>query len=60
MWKGWWVFGEIENDSRKWFLKALEARDEQTLLLVIEKWIKLGTTIILDVESLFPSIYGRH
>lgn len=46
--EGQWVFGGIENDSRKCFLIAVEKRDEQTLLPIIKKWIKPGTTIISD------------
>ena len=46
--EGQWVFGGIENDSRKCFLIAVEKRDEQTLLPIIQKWIKPGTTIISD------------
>ena len=46
--EGQWVFGGIESDSRKCFLIAVEKRDEQTLLPIIQKWIKPGTTIISD------------
>ena len=46
--EGQWVFGRIENDSRKCFLIAVEKRDEQTLLPISQKWIKPGTTIISD------------
>ena len=44
--KGQWVFGGIESDSRECFLIAVEKTDEQTLLPVIQKWIRPGTTII--------------
>lgn len=46
--EGPWVFGGIESDSRKSFLKLVDKRDEQTLLPIIQKWSKLGTTIISD------------
>ena len=46
--EGQWVFGGIENESRKSFMVAVEKRDERTLLPVIKKWIKPGTLIISD------------
>ena len=35
--EGQWVFGGIEEDSRKCFLVAVEKRDEQTLPPIIQK-----------------------
>ena len=46
--EGQWVFGGIEEDSRKCFLVAVEKRDEQTLLPIIKKWIEPGTIIVSD------------
>ena len=46
--EGQWVFGGIEEDSRKCFLVAVEKRDEQTLLPIIQKWIEPGTIIVSD------------
>ena len=46
--EGQWVFGGIESDSRKSFLKPVDKRDEQTFLPIIQKWSKPGTTIISD------------
>lgn len=46
--EGQWVFSGMENNSRKCFLITVEKRDEQTLLPIIQKWIKPGTTIISD------------
>ena len=46
--EGQWVFGGIENDSRKCFLVAMEKRDEATLLPIIQQWIEPGTIIISD------------
>ena len=42
--EGQWVLGGIENESRKCFLihVAVDKRDEQTLLPIIQKWIKPG------------------
>ena len=46
--EGHWVFGGIENNSRKYFLIAVERRNEETLLPIIKKWIEPGTVIISD------------
>ena len=46
--EGQWVFGGIEQDSRKCFLVAVERRDEETLLPIIQKWIASGTIIVSD------------
>ena len=61
--EGQWVFGGIENDSRKCFLIAVEKRDEATLLPIIEKWIEPGTVIISDCWKAYCNLekYGyRH
>ena len=46
--EGQWVFGGIEEDSRKSFMFAVEERSERTLLRIIETFIAKGTTIISD------------
>ena len=46
--KGQWVFGGIEETSRKCFLVPVERRNSATLIPIIEKWILPGTTIISD------------
>lgn len=46
--EGQWVFVGVERDSGKGFLVAVERRDEATLLPLIQKWIRPGTTIISD------------
>ena len=46
--EGQWVFGGIEQDSRKCFMMAVDKRDEATLLPLIERWIEPGTVIISD------------
>ncbi|XP_028394432.1 uncharacterized protein LOC114527774 [Dendronephthya gigantea] len=46
--EGQWVFGGIENESRKSFIFAVEKRDEATLLPLIKKWILPGTKIVSD------------
>ena len=46
--EGQWVFGGIDRDTNDCFLVAVDKRDEKTLLPLIQKWIKPGTTIISD------------
>lgn len=46
--EGQWVFGGIEEDSRRRFMAAVDRRDEATLLPLIERHIAKGTTIISD------------
>ena len=45
---GQWVFGGIEQDSRKCFTATVEDRTEETLLELIKQWIEPGTTIVSD------------
>ena len=46
--EGQWVFGGIEEDSRRCFLVAVEDRSEATLLPIIKDWIEPGTLIVSD------------
>ena len=46
--EGQWVFGGIEEESRKCFLVPVEDRTEATLLPIIKKWIEPGTVIVSD------------
>jgi transposase-like protein len=46
--EGQWVFGGIEEDSRKCFLVAVSDRSEKTLLPLIKKWIAPELIIISD------------
>lgn len=46
--EGQWVFGGIEDGSRKCFLVAVEKRDEATLLPIIKQHVLPGTTIVSD------------
>ena len=48
LFEGQWVFGGIEGNSRKCFIFPVEDRSEATLLPLIKKWIKSGSTIISD------------
>ena len=54
--EGQWVFGGIEEDSRKCFLVAVEKRDEQTLLPIIQKWIEPGTIIVSDCWKAYSKL----
>ena len=54
--EGQWVFGGIECDSRKSFLIPVDKRDEQTLLPIIQKWIKPGTTTISDCWKVYTNL----
>lgn len=45
---GQWVFGGIEEGSRKCFIVAVETRAEKELLPIIKDWIEPGTLIISD------------
>ena len=54
--EGQWVFGGIEEDSRKCFLVAVEKRDEQTLLPIIKKWIEPGTIIVSDCWKAYSKL----
>ena len=46
--EGEWVFGGIEENSRKCFTFPVEDRSEATLLPIIKKWIRPESTIISD------------
>jgi transposase-like protein len=46
--EGQWIFGGIEEDSRKCFLVTVEDRSEKTLLTLIKKWIAPESVIISD------------
>jgi transposase-like protein len=46
---GQWVLGFIERESGRVVLQAVETRDKATLLPIIKRWIKPGTTIISDL-----------
>lgn len=46
--EGQWVFGGIEEDTRRCFMVPVEKRDRATLLPIIEQWILPETTIVSD------------
>ena len=57
--EGQWVFGGIEENSRKCFIATVEDRKEQTLLNLIKQWIEPGTTIISDCWKGYVNL-SRH
>lgn len=54
--EGQWVFGGIEDGSRKCFLVAVEKRDEETLLSIIKERILPGTTIVSDCWKAYVNL----
>lgn len=44
--KGKWVFGGVERESGKCFVHVVENRDRDTLLAIVKKYVRPGTTII--------------
>ena len=54
--EGQWIFGGIEENSRKCFLIAVEDRTEATLLSLIKKWISPGTVIISDCWKAYHNL----
>lgn len=53
--EGQWVFGGIEEGSRKCFLVPVEGRSEATLLPIIQEWIEPGTHYLRLLESICKS-----
>ena len=45
---GTWVFGGVDRQTGECFMDPLEKRDKETLLQLILKWVKPGTTIYSD------------
>ncbi|EFN66847.1 hypothetical protein EAG_08499, partial [Camponotus floridanus] len=46
--EGQWIFGGIERSTNRLFIEPVHNRSADTLLNVIKKWIKPGTTIMSD------------
>lgn len=46
--EGQWVFGGVERGTGKCFLVPVDKRDRATLIPLIQKYIKPGTTIMSD------------
>jgi transposase-like protein len=54
--EGQWVFGGIEEGSRKSFLFAVDDRSEATLLPIIQTFIAEGTTVISDCWKAYSKL----
>ena len=54
--EGQWVFGGIEEESRRSFMVAVEKRDEKTLLPLIQRHIAEGSTIISDCWKAYVNL----
>ena len=54
--EGEWVFGGIEEDSRKCFIVTVEDRTEETLLNLIKESIEPGTTIVSDCWKAYVNL----
>ena len=48
-----WLFGAKERNSSKFFIIALKNRTEATLIPIIRKHIKIGSTIYSDSFSVY-------
>ena len=53
---GQWIFGGVEEESRKCFLVPVEDRSEATLLPFIQKWIEPGTLIVSDCWKSYSNL----
>ncbi len=54
--EGQWVFGGIEEESRRSFMVAVEKRDEKTLLPLIQRHIAEGSTIVSDCWKAYVNL----
>ena len=54
--EGQWVFGGIEEESRRSFMVAVEKRDEKTSLPLIQRHIAEGSTIISDCWKAYVNL----
>ena len=54
--EGQWVFGGIEEDSRKSFIETVENRTEETLLNLIKEWVAPGTVIVSDSWKAYANL----
>lgn len=54
--EGHWVFGGIEDDGKKCFLVAVEKREEQTLLPIIQNGLSLEQLLFLIAGKRTPNL----
>jgi transposase-like protein len=54
--RGQWVFGRVELESGATFLVPVEKRDADTLIALIHRWMKPGTTVISDCWAAYRDL----
>jgi transposase-like protein len=54
--KGQWVFGGVERGSGRTFLETVNDRSAETLIELIKKWIRPGTTLVTDCWAAYRSL----
>lgn len=54
--EGVWVFGGIERESKRCFFEVVEDRSAATLIPLIKKYIRPGTTILSDCWKAYSSL----
>ena len=54
--EGVWVFGGIEQESKKCFLKIVEDRSAATLIPIIKRYVKPGSVILSDCWKAYSSL----
>lgn len=51
-----WVFGGLDTETRDGFLVAVNARDANTLLPILQEYVLPGTTIVSDLWGAYRTI----
>lgn len=54
--EGQWVFGGVDRSTGEVFAVPVDKRDAATLIPIIQRWIKPGTTIISDCWRAYNSL----
>ncbi|GFX30957.1 DDE_Tnp_IS1595 domain-containing protein [Trichonephila clavipes] len=54
--EGQWVFGGVERGTDKMFLVAAHNRTKETVMALIQEWIKPGTTIYSDCWKSYATL----
>lgn len=58
--EGQWIFGGIERTTKRLFIEPVPNQSADTLLTIIKKWIKPGTTIISDCWKSYNCLSNEH
>ncbi|CAG8712934.1 33433_t:CDS:2, partial [Gigaspora margarita] len=53
--EGQWVFGGVKRDSDKMFMVTVPDRKQETLIKILEKYVKKGTTIYSDFWAAYQT-----